>query len=245
MKKFYNKLVIWLCSISLFFMGACSYQRESKNKVIIEEKDSTQLENPIEEKKEPIIHEASLFMVGDALIHGAIYVGAQLLGNGQYDFHPMLKRMANIAKGYDLAYYNRETIIGGDERGASTFPLFNTPTAFGDAMVDAGFNIVSTATNHSLDATSLGARHAKAYWKEKGIVEDGINLSFEEQEEIHVHEVNGISYAFFSYTYGMNGLQPPSDEEYLINCYTGQEERVYERIRKAKEMCDVVIIAMH
>ena len=48
---------------------------------------------------------ASLFMVGDALIHSAVYADADT-GNG-YDFRPMIEEVKEISKNYDLAFYNK------------------------------------------------------------------------------------------------------------------------------------------
>ena len=94
----------------------------------------------------------SMVMVGDALIHGTVYQTAYKYGNyNTYDFKPMLKYTKEITKDYDLAYYNQETILGGKELGLSTYPLFNSPYEVGDAFMDAGFNMVSLATNHTLD----------------------------------------------------------------------------------------------
>ena len=76
-------------------------------------------------------------MVGDALIHSAIYEDAQI-ADGSYDFKPMLKYIKPISSQYDLAYYNQETILGGADLGYSNYPLFNSPDEVGDAFVDAG-----------------------------------------------------------------------------------------------------------
>ena len=189
---------------------------------------------------------ASLFMVGDALIHAPIYDEARELGGGRYNFKPMFQRIGQIASQYDLAYYNQETIFGGDHLGPRTYPQFNTPEQLGRDLVDLGFNLVSTANNHTLDMYASGAIHAKHFWNSmNNVVEDGINLSFAAQNDIPVHEVNGITYAFIAYTYGMNGLRPPVGQEYLVNCYTGHLQELLAKVRRAKEKVDVVIVAMH
>ncbi len=193
----------------------------------------------------PEVYHASLLVGGDALLHGAVYVDAAV-GDGTYDFHEQVSLLKPWVSKYDLAYYNQETMLGGTELGLSTYPTFNSPQEFGDAMVDLGFNMVSTANNHSLDVWEEGIIRSKEYWKkQEGVVEAGTNLSFEEQEAIPVYECNGITYAFMAYTYGLNGLIPPEGKEYLVNVYPGQEEKVLERIRQAKEKADVVIMAMH
>ncbi len=194
----------------------------------------------------PEVHTAKLFLTGDGLIHGAIYKDAFRRGNGTYDFREMVSVLKPIVAKYDLKYYNQESLLGGEELGLYAYPLFNSPQEFGDAMVELGFNMVSTANNHSLDMGETGIQRSLEYWgKQDGVITAGTYLSFEDQEALPVYEVNGITYTFMSYTYGCNGFLPPAGKEYLVNIYPGQEEKICERVRKAKEISDVVILALH
>ena len=68
---------------------------------------------------------------------------------------------------YDLAFYNQETILGGAELGLSGWPSFNSPYEVGDAFIDAGFNMVSTATNHTYDKKEKGVINSCNYWAKK------------------------------------------------------------------------------
>lgn len=193
----------------------------------------------------PEVKNASLFMVGDALLHDVIpYTCRQ--ADGSYDFTQELHRIGAIAQPYDLKYWNQETILGGDELGIHGYPQFNGPQAWGDAMVNYGFNMVSLANNHSLDMGTVGVTNSLNYWdSQTSVVKSGVYRSQEEREAIDVHEVNGITYAFFSWTYGMNGLQAPEDQPYMVACYDGHEQEMLSQIEEAKKKVDVVIVAMH
>ena len=217
------------------------YYRLSTDKV---EKDDnkgqkTEQETVINKKEEM---DASLVMVGDALIHSAIYLDAY---NGRdYDFKPMLKEIKPLIKDYDLKYYNQETILGGTELGLSNYPRFNSPYEVGDAFVDAGFNIVSLATNHTMDKGEQGVINSLNYWHSKdNVYTAGSYLSNEDRENSIIKEINGITYSFFSYTTWTNGLETPSGKEYLNNVYS--PEKVQSDIEKVRDKVDVVIVAMH
>ena len=119
-----------------------------------------------EEVKVPKVYEAKVFMVGDALIHSGVYLDA-LQSDGSYDFKPMLQYIKPIVSKYDLKYYNQETILGGKELGYSNYPRFNSPNEVGDAFLDAGFNLVSLATNHTMDKGEAGVINSVNYWKSK------------------------------------------------------------------------------
>ena len=194
-------------------------------------------------EKYPQKYSFDLFMVGDALIHSAVYEDA-LLSNGNYDFKPMLEYIKPISSGYDLSYYNQETILGGANLGYSNYPRFNSPDAVGDAFVDAGFNLVSLATNHTMDKGEEGVLHSVNYWsKQKNVVWDGQRSSQDERDKVRIYECNGIKYAFFSYTTWTNGLETPVGKEYLNNVYS--PEKAKADIDKVKNQVDIIIVAMH
>lgn len=212
------------------------------NQDAVVESEATETPTPT---PEPVVTNASLFMVGDALLHDVIPTAARTSA-GTYDFTPLLNRVGTIASPYDLEYYNQETILGGDDLGIHGYPQFNGPQAYGDAMVNYGFNLVSLANNHSLDMGVTGVNNSLNYWKSKsGVVTSGAYASEADQQAITIHEVNGIKYAFFSWTYGMNGLQPPADQPYMIACYDGHEDEMLAQVKAAKAQADVVIVAMH
>lgn len=196
-----------------------------------------------EEEKKSKEYEAKMIMVGDALIHSSVYMDAEK-NDGSYDFKPMLKYIKPIVSKYDLKYYNQETILGGKELGYSTYPQFNSPKEVGDAFLDAGFNLVSLANNHTMDKGEVGVLNSVNYWKnKKNVVYSGQWSSWDERNEVHVYKVNGISYAFFSYTTWTNGLETPSGKEYLNNIYS--DVKAANDIAKVRDLVDVVIVAMH
>ncbi len=184
-----------------------------------------------------------LLMVGDALIHDGVYKDGYQ-SDGSYSFLHQLELVKPIVQSYDLAYYNQETILGGSEIGLSTYPRFNSPYEIGDAFVDAGFNLVSTANNHTLDRGKEGIMNSLSYWRrQENVLMSGTCDSFDCVNEIPVGEKNKITYAFLSYTTSTNGLTVSNGEEYLVRVYS--EELAKKDILKAKEIADVLIVSMH
>ncbi|MBQ8892575.1 MAG: CapA family protein [Bacilli bacterium] len=201
----------------------------------------------VDTKKE---YKTNLVMVGDALIHGIVYETAHKYANySGYDFKPMLKYTKEIVKDYDLAYYNQETILGGVELGLATYPQFNSPYEVGDAFIDAGFNLVSLATNHTMDNWNLTKgktiENSVNYWKNHSdeILAAGSYTSFEDRDEVRIKEVNGIKYGFLSYTTYTNGLVVPVGREYLVNVY--DKDLIKEEIERYRDKVDLLMVAMH
>lgn len=185
----------------------------------------------------------SMITAGDALIHSSVYQDAFISGSS-YDFKKMIPSIKNLVSGYDLKYYNQETIIGGKDLGVSTYPCFNSPDEIGDAMLDAGFNMVSLANNHTLDRGEKAILYStQQYWATKDVMVAGSYDSFEHRNRINVKELNGIKYTMLSYTTNTNGLNTPSGKDYLVNRY--DPEQVKKDIEAVKPYTDVIIVAMH
>ena len=194
-----------------------------------------------EEKEEIKTSKLSLVMVGDALLHSSLYNDGYK--NGVYDFSSQLEYIKPIIQKYDLAFYNQESILGGTSIGLSDYPTFNSPQEFGDAMIDAGFNLVSLANNHTLDRGEKAVLNSCEYWKTKDVLTAGSYSSFEEANEIKIKEKNGIKYTLLAYTYGTNGIPVPRGKEYLVNLYS--DEKAKEDIEKVKDKVDIILVSMH
>ena len=189
--------------------------------------------------------EASIVMIGDALMHMPV-VGAYKTSSG-YNFDNIFKYVGPIVEKYDLKYYNQETILGGTSLGLSGYPQFNSPQEVGDAFVKAGFNLVSLATNHTMDnyyrTNGKSITNSVNYWKKHKdtVIAAGSYLSEEDRDEVIIREVNGIKYGFLSYTEQTNGLPVP--KSYLCNVY--DENQVKKDVLKYRDKVDVLLVAMH
>lgn len=220
------------------------------------DKNSDKDSNKIKEEN----YEASLIAVGDNLIHSSVFKDANKHANyNGYDFKPMITYIKDIVSNYDIGYFNQETILGGTELGLSDYPTFNSPYEAGDAMLDAGFNLVSLATNHTVDRGKKAVINSCAYWKDKtDVLTSGSYCSEEERNEIKIAEVNNISYTMLNYTYGTNGM--PVSDDYLVNVwptdleindpsrdseYQEYKKIVKEDIERVRDKVDVLIVAMH
>lgn len=197
----------------------------------------------------------NLIMVGDALVHESLYKDANKLADYKgYDFKPQIELIKEKVSTYDIAYYNQETILGGTSIGLSSYPAFNSPQELGDAMIDAGFNLVSLATNHTLDRGEKAIILSREYWNnQKNVHAIGSYSSQEEKNTLEnkIITVNNITYAMLNYTYGTNGIKVPKDKDYLVNLwddttnYENYKQQVKNDINSIRDKVDILIVAMH
>lgn len=165
-------------------------------------------------------------------------------GDGQYDYKPIFENIKPYIETADLAYVNQETHVGGNDIGPKGYPSFNTTDEMADAIVDTGFDLVASATNHGYDWGTYGANeHSRAVWNELPVVFTGTATSEEEASEIPIIERNGIKFSFLNYASFINGFDPEDIPSYTINLM--DEERMRRDVAYAKENSDVVLVAMH
>ena len=189
----------------------------------------------------PAVKTVKMAVVGDIMVHDYQYNEAYDPATGEYDFMHNFQDMKKYFQGNDLVIGNLELTFGGPERPYASFPCFNTPDSFLDAVKDAGFNLLTTANNHSMDTGKAGLIRTLDRLDAYGIEHFGTYRSQEERDTIFYKDVNGIRFAFLSYTYGTNGIPVP--EEYLVNRI--DENIMVTDIQEARKHADVVVVMPH
>lgn len=164
--------------------------------------------------------------------------------DGTYDYTPLFAQVKPYIQAADLAYIDQETHVGGNDLGPSGYPSFNTTDEMADAVVDAGFDLVASATNHSYDWGAFGAiEHSRSVWNALPVAFTGTAANDEEATEIPVVERNGITFSLLNYTYGVNGYTQDELPGYAVNFI--DEDRIRDDVARARASSDVVIAAMH
>ncbi|MEG0794568.1 MAG: CapA family protein, partial [Bacilli bacterium] len=234
-------LIFTIFIIIVGLVSVTSYKFwKNNNKKPVDVKEPV-IEKPVK-PKEPQVDKLSFLATGDALIHSGIYEFYRQK-DGSYDFTNSLALVKDIVPKYDIAYYNQETVFGGKEFGYSNFPMFNTPSEFGDAMLNIGFNTVSIASNHSFDKGEKGALNNIKYFKEKNVLYNGMAENETDRTTYIIKEKNNIKYSMLSYTMSTNGLNTPKGKEYLVNVF--DKEKARKDIEALKKEVDVLMVAMH
>ncbi|MDU4571915.1 MAG: CapA family protein, partial [Finegoldia magna] len=163
-----------------------------------------------------------------------------------YDFTDSFAVIKDIVGKSDLSIVNLETTIAKNESDMSGYPEFATHENVVKALKDTGFDVVSTANNHSYDRRLKGIDHTINTIEKYGLKRTG---TFKENESTNplIIDVKGIKVGFFSYTQMLNGF-----ENSMLN--SGRDTAVnlinMEQIQKdvdylKQNHADVIMCYMH
>ena len=190
------------------------------------------------EQEENTIH---LLAVGDNLIHEHIYQS----GQSEWNYDHLYEHVRDLVSAADLSVVNQECIFVEDHEEISAYPSFGSPVEIGDALVDAGFDVVLHATNHAMDKGTKAIEETMAYWREKHpeITVLGIHENQKEAEQIATVECKGVTFAMLNYTAQVNGEDYDAFPDYLLDVL--DMEKVSADVKKARQAGDMVIAFLH
>jgi poly-gamma-glutamate synthesis protein (capsule biosynthesis protein) len=160
----------------------------------------------------------TLVATGDVLIHQDLDLtaGAQR-PDGSYDFSGVLAPVARLIGDADLAICHLETPVapaGGPYRG---YPSFAVQPEIVDALAGVGYDLCSTASNHSLDDGIDGLARTLDALDAAGIAHTGTYRTQADALEPTLVEVGGVTVGHVAGTFGLNGVSLPAGREWAVD----------------------------
>jgi hypothetical protein len=145
---------------------------------------------------------------GDLLIHTPVAQRALALGGGRrYDFAPLFAPVKRTIARADLALCHVETpLVPGPVQG---YPVFRTPPDLARSIERVGWDMCSTASNHSLDAGQYGIETTLRALRGAGVKATGTARSARARRRVTSILVKGVRVAFLSYSAVSNGQAVP------------------------------------
>lgn len=220
---------IILLTIVLSLLPSCKQGKKTEGASIV---------TPQEEAKADTLQ---LVFAGDIMTHGP-QIKAADQGRGNYDFTPSFELVRPMIERADLALANLETTFGGTPyRG---YPMFSSPSSLGSALKEAGFDVLTTANNHSCDRGRYGVVNTIDVLDSLGIRTTGSYRTRAERSQRTplIIDVRGVKIAILAYTYGTNGL--PIPQPALVD--TIDLEQISDDLRRADSLgADYKIVQIH
>ena len=186
--------------------------------------------------------------VGDNLIHKELIASGKKK-DGTRDYSGLYRYTKKYIQAADIASINQETILGGDVAPYTGFPVFNSPQEIGDAVADAGFDVMTLASNHCMDVGTKGIDSELNFLHKKHpeIKTVGLYKTKKESQKIVYIKKNNIKIALLNYTYDpefSNGIPLPKNRPWTIT-NLNQRSKIKSDVKEAKKHADIVIAFPH
>lgn len=233
----FRYFLIWI--FVLVILSACSYSQpvtDSHTYIQIPElSPQTTIDDTSAESR------IRITAVGDIMCHKLQYTYAKQKTG--YTFSESFNCIKDHFENTDLLLGNLETTFAGTDKVYSEYPTFNTPDEFAYALKEAGFDILTTANNHSLDRKFYGLSRTLDVLDAADIMHTG-SYKTPSDDRILFTERNGIKIAVIAYTYGTNGIPFDKGTEYSVNMINNSQ--IISDIQTAKSSnADIIILSVH
>jgi len=155
-----------------------------------------------------------------------IAVGDVMPGRGLVSMHGIFDHVAAELKGADLAIGNLEGVMTVDSTVKIT-PSLTIPPRAAVLLAEAGFDLLSLANNHSMDAGPDGLVETARHLWESGIqpIQDS---------SLFVRDIQGLKIAFLAW----NEITP-------ADFHQSKETSLLQTLREVRRNADVVIVLAH
>ncbi|MES0489715.1 MAG: CapA family protein [Leptospirales bacterium] len=182
-------------------------------------------------------------VVGDIMTHEPQIRAAYNNDCSCYDFANTFDIIAPHLKA-DVILGNLETTLPGSVLKFAGYPRFGAPDSLITALTKTGFNILTTANNHSVDKGKDGIIRTLDVLDKYGIAHLGTYRSAEEhkQNRVLLVEKNNMKMAFLNYTFSTNGIEIP--KSVVVNMV--KKKKISADIAHAKTLKpDAIIVIYH
>lgn len=248
-------LSILLSSLLLFGCNANPFgifpEGDSREVAETTKTDSQSVAVPIVEQPDTV----TITAVGDIMVHRPQYF-AQKTGENTYDFTNNFKFVKSTIQAADLSIGNLETTIQRD-KPISSYPTFNSPPEILDALKDAGFDVISTINNHSLDTGKEGVLSTLDELSARGLDTIG-TVRDKDDKKYFVETINNIKIGITSFSYGyfvgndaqLNGIPANGIKDQLNIIDATSVSRSFKQIKvqtdlMKEEGCEFIILMLH
>ncbi len=133
---------------------------------------------------------------------------------------------------------------------AEMFAIFSGTPPGGNGRFK-GYDVVSTANNHSLDMGEAGIIQTINFLESRGVAFTGTARNAKERGNFPMLERKGIRVAFLAYTYSLNRFEPPAGKEWLVNHLRLNQpgcpiDTIVRDTRLARQRgADIVVVSLH
>lgn len=186
---------------------------------------------------------ATISVSGDLLWHEPLWEAART--DDGFDFRTQLEGLTPALAKADLAVCHQEVPVARPGGPYSGYPTFRSPAETVDAVAAAGFDLCTTASNHTMDDGWDGLVRTRETLAAAGLGAVGTYTTRSEAQAPHLFTTDqGVKVAIVSQTYGLNGIPKAPGREWSVDLLD-PDKAVADAHRARAAGADIVIFHMH
>jgi poly-gamma-glutamate capsule biosynthesis protein CapA/YwtB (metallophosphatase superfamily) len=191
----------------------------------------------------------TVVMNGDLLWHNTLWYGAKEDArrgrHGGYDFAPLLAGMRPVIASADLAICHEEVPLARPGGPYRNYPLFAAPPQVVRAIAATGYDVCTTASNHSVDQGFAGLKRTIDDLDRARIGHAGTARTKAESERPTIFTTKqGVKVGIVAATFSLNGLPMPAGKPWAVQRMSARA--LLDRAHRARMAgADIVLAAVH
>ncbi len=188
---------------------------------------------------------------GDLLWHNTVWMSAQAearrTGKGLdgFDFDPMFAALKPVISGADVAICHEEVPFSASGGPYKNYPVFAAPPEIATWIKSMGWDVCTTASNHSVDGGVTGLFRTDTDLEQAGVDHVGTFRSVAERAvPVILTTSSGVKVGIVSGTYGLNGFALPAGQQWAVSFLTA--DNILAQAKAARQAgADIVVVDMH
>ena len=193
---------------------------------------------------------ATVVLSGDLLWHDTVWHSAAAdharTGRGTaFDFDPMFAALRPMIEAADLAVCHEEVPFAAPGAAYESYPVFAAPPEIATWIGSMGWDLCTTASNHSVDQGYDGLVRTANLLERAGVGHVGTFRTAAERRRPVIHTTDqGVRIAVVGGTYSLNGFPAPAGREWSVSMW--DVRNLLAQARAARRAgADIVIVKYH
>ena len=186
---------------------------------------------------------------GDLLWHNSLWNSAELdakvTGAPRFDFFPQLESLQSYVSAADMAICHSEVPFAAVDGPFRNYPLFAAPQEIAPAIKVVGWDLCTTASNHTMDAGWEGLVRTIDVHQAAGVMTAGSYATEAAANTPVVYTTSsGVKVAVISQTFGLNGIPKAEGRPWSVELLDA--DLAIAQAQRAREAgADLVAVHIH
>ena len=195
------------------------------------------------------LRDVTINVSGDLLWHNSLWSAAEMdaavTGEPRFDFFPQLASLQSYVSAADLGICHSEVPFAEKDGPFRNYPLFAAPQEIAPAIKEVGWDLCTTASNHTMDAGWDGLVRTIEVHRAAGVLTAGSYATPEAANTPVIYTTeSGVDVAVISQTYGLNGIPKAKGKDWSVELLDA--ELAIEQASVAREAgADIVAVHIH